>query len=273
MDLRFGGSILARASALQLAGALLASAAFPLGNMDSRSLGIQYGLAFRGQNITASDVPSHETIHTLGLAYAPVPFVAVEAGVGLDRMVVDRRNSVGFRGDFGFSPTFGIDLASPPFLQDLLRVTGGLHALYLNSPDGNGFRYSGLISSPFLGISVSPAGIIEAETGVRGHIMDGTMREPGGTENYFSNGEIVRGYLSVTLKSPQDRAFLTLDADVSPGFDSDWSRGPREAKLGVSFGAFLGRKRNAAADRDSSVYFPDFPEMRNRLKKMAGESE
>ncbi|MDB5050489.1 MAG: hypothetical protein JWO30_3560 [Fibrobacteres bacterium] len=248
-------------------------AAFPIEDMDSRSLGLQYGLSFRGQNITSADVPSHETIHTLTLAYAPIPYVALEAGVGLDRLVVETNRSVAFQGEFGFSPNFGLILSSPYFAADMVRVTAGARALYLNSEDSHGFRYSGFISNPFLGAVVSPSGFFDIEAGLRAHFIDGTMQGPGGVEKPFSNQEAFRGYLGCTVKSPKERAFLTVDLDVSPGLDADWANGPREAQVGVSFGALLGWNTKSEAPRDSSKYFPDFSRMKERLKKMADEIE
>jgi hypothetical protein len=65
-----------------------------------------------------------------------------------------------------------------------------------------------------------------------------------------------------------------VDADVSSRLDSDWSHGPREAQVGVSFGALLGWKNpSAGTAADTSRYFPDFNKLRERLKKMAGEIE
>ncbi|HKP98563.1 MAG TPA: hypothetical protein VJ385_22725 [Fibrobacteria bacterium] len=261
-------------SACLLAFAAAAHAAFPIEDMDSRSLGIQYGLSFRGQNITQADIPSYETIHTLNLAYAPVPYAAIEAGIGLDQLRVAGGKSAQFHGEFGVAPTFGLILASPHFFSEWLRFTAGSRFLYLNSGDAAGFRYSGLITNPFLGAVLSPSGFFDCEAGVRAHHIDGTMRGPAGLQRPFSNRESLRGYLGFTVKSPRERAFLSLDADVSPGLDSDWSRGPREAQIGVSFGALLGWRRSGAdAGQDSSKYFPDFPSMRERLKQMAGDAE
>ena len=252
--------------------AAVSQAAFPTEDMDVSSLGLQYGLAFRGQNITHADVPSYETIHTLTLGYAPIPYVEAEAGIGLDQLTVQTTKSVGFRGDYGFSPSFGLALSSPYF-ADLARITGGVRTLYLNSEDAKGFRYSGFITNPFLGAVFSPSGYCDVEFGARMHLMDGTMQGPSGGEQPFANQDAFRGYLGVTLKSPTDRVFLTLDLDASPDLDSDWSHGPREAQVGVSFGAMLGWKKQSNAGQDSSAYFPDFPALKEKLKKMAGEVE
>jgi hypothetical protein len=256
-----------------LAIASAAHADFPLEDMGSASLGIQYGLAFRGQDITAANVPSYETIHTLSIAYAPVPYIALQAGVGLDAFDVETRNAIGFQGDFGISPVFGVLMASPYFALDLLRVTGGARFLYLNSEDDKGYRYSALVANPYLGIAFSPSGYFDVEAGVRGHLVEGTMHGPGNTEGTFANDEIGRGYLTLTVKSPSEGAFLSLDLDMSPSVDSDWANGPREAQVGVSFGAILGGRVKPARAKDASGYFPGFSDMKDRQDKMAEEIE
>lgn len=264
--------------ALGLALALVPSARaeFPVENMDPQSLGIQYGLGFRGQDITKAAVPSHETMHMLSLAYSPVPYVSMEAGLGIDRYSVDPSNQVSFHGDYGISPAFGLSLYSPA-LVEILRLTAGDKALFLNSEDSRGYRYSGFISSPFLGLLVAPSGYVDITAGARLLLTDGTMSGPNSAASgsAFANQTALRGYLSVTLKSPLERAFLTLDLDASPNLDSDWSNGPKEASVGVAFGAMLGWSSHAAssAKRDTSRYFPAYPEMKSKQDKMAEEIE
>jgi hypothetical protein len=260
------------AHAFLAASALLgaARAEFPIGSMAPNRLGIQYGFAFRGQNITSRDVPSHEVIHALDLGYAPIPFLELEAGLGVDRLSVDRYDGMRFRGDYGLSPLFGATAASP-LLFDLLRFTGGSRVLYLNSEDDRGYAYSGFVYSPFLSAIVSPSEYVDLEAGARGHRLDATMEGPGGRTQAFSNREMVRGFVAVTLKSPSEFAFFTLDADFSPSVDSDWSGGPREASIGVSFGTLLGWKPKPAETQSAPPFFPAYPEMKERQKKMAEE--
>lgn len=250
-----------------------ARADFPIQDMDSKSLALQYGLAFRGQNITEALVPSHETIHALSIAYAPVPYVALQAGVGLNAFDVETRNAVGFQGDFGISPLFGIVLASPYFALDYLKATGGARFLYLNSEDDKGYRYSAFVSNPFLGLVFSPSGFFDLEAGVRAHLMEGTMHGPGNLERTFANDDIGRGYLTATVKSPADGVFLSFDVDMSPSVDSDWSRGPREAQVGVSFGVIMGGARKPARAKESPGYFPAYSEMKDKQDKMSEEIE
>jgi hypothetical protein len=262
--------MIARTLLLSLAGLAAVRAEFPLSSMAPNRLGIQYGFAFRGQNITSQDVPSHEIIQALDLGYAPIPYLELEAGLGVDRLSVDRYNGTRFQGDYGLSPLFGATLASPP-LFDILRFTGGARFLYLNSEDDRGYAYSGFVSSPFLSAIVSPSGYADLEAGVRGHRLDGTMRGPGGRQQTFANREMVRGFVALTLKSPSEFAFFTLDADVSPAIDADWTGGPREATIGASFGTMLGWKPKPPETHSAPPYFPAYPEMKERQKQMAEE--
>ncbi|GEM_PF-1197911 len=274
--LRTHVSLAALGLALALAFAPAARAEFPVEDMDSHSLGLQYGLAFRGQDITKASVPSHEILHALSLAYSPIQYVSMEAGLGIDRYSVDSDHQVSFQGDYGISPVFGLSLYTPP-LFELLRFTAGDKALFLDSEDGRGYRYSGFISNPFLGLIVSPSGYVDVTAGARMLLTDGKMSGPGSVTggSAFSNQHALRGYLSVTLKSPLERAFLTLDLDASPSLDSDWSNGPKEASVGLAIGAMLGWSGHAAssAKRDTSRYFPAYPEMKSKQDKMAEEIE
>jgi hypothetical protein len=259
--------------AVMLALAAPARADFPIEDMGPRSLGIQYGLAFRGQNITSAIVPSHETLHLLSLAYAPVPYASIQAGIGIDAFDVETRNSVGFQGDFGISPAVGLVLATPYFAMDFLKGTGGIRALFLNSRNDQGYRYSAVVSNPFLGLVFSPSGYFDAEAGVRAHLMDGTMRGPGKVEQSFANDDIGRGYVTLTVKSPMDGAFLSVDLDMSPSIDADWTNGPQEAQVGISFGAILGGKAKPAKVKESPGYFPAYQEMKDKQDKMSEEIE
>lgn len=253
-----------------------AHAQFPVQDMDGRTLGLAYTFGLRGQTITDARVPSHEVLHQASLAYAPLPYVALQAGVGMERFSVEPHGQTRFRGDFGFSPALGIALFSPFFAADYLRGTAGATTLFLGSEDGRGYRYSASVGNPFLGLIVSPTIFLDVTVGARLHLMDGTMRAPReGTGNSFANNEIARGYLALNLKTPFERAFLNVDFDFSPTVDMDWSDGPREASLAVSFGTLLGWKGKSKAkqETDKPIYFPAYPEMKDRQKKMAEELE
>jgi hypothetical protein len=258
-----------------LVAATAAFAQFPIQDMDRYTLGLGYTFAFRGANITSATVPSHEVIHVVCLAYAPLPYVALQAGVGIDRFSVDMYQQTQFKGGFGVSPVFGISLYSPFFLSDMLRATAGANFLYLDSEDDRGYRYSGFIGNPFLGLILSPSGYVDIAAGARMHLVDGTMESPhGATGQSFANGEMTRGYLAVTLKTPYEKAFMTLDIDMSPEVKADWTGGPREATVGISFGALLGwkaRKNSPAGEKPK--YFPAYSEMKDKQDKMAEELE
>jgi hypothetical protein len=252
--------------------AVAVHAEFPLESMTSNRLGLQYGFAFRGQDITSKDVPSHEILQTLALGYAPIPYLGLEAGMGADQLSVDRYNGARFHGGYGLSPLFGATLASPA-LFDLARLKAGGRFLYLNSEDDRGFTYSGLVSSPFFSVMLTPSAYFDVEAGARGHLIDGSMQGSDGREQTFSNRNTVRGFVSFTLKSPSDYAFLTVDADFSPEARPDWSAGPREASIGVSFGTLLGWKSKPQESKAAPMYFPAYPEMKEKQKQMAEELE
>jgi len=248
-----------------------AHAEFPVDDMDSYSLGLQYGLTFRGENITQKSVPAHEVVHTLSLAYAPIQYLSLEAGLGLDALSVESNNQTRFNGAFGFAPNFGISVFSPKIL-DMLKFSLGSKSNYLNSQDDAGFQYTALSTNSFLSAIVSPIPYVSASVGARLFLMDGTMTSPGSISTgsrAFSNQNILRGFFAVTIKSPRDGAFVTFDLDASPSLDSDLSHGPREASIGIAFGAVIGHKRTQIASADSSKYFSGFDELKAKQNKMA----
>ena len=257
---------------LSLALGCAARAEFPLQPMGPRTLGIQYGLAFRGQNITAQDVPSHETIHAFTLGYSPIPYLGLEAGMALDQFAVDSYKSTRFRGDYGISPVLGLVLATP-YLLEFARMTAGIRVLSLNSEDDQGFSYGGFIANPWVAALISPSAYVDFQFGARGHSIDGNMRAPGASRKTFSNRETLRGFASFTIKSPTESPFITFDFDCSPAFESDWSGGPRESSIGVSFGTLLGWKPKSVEPKEAPAYFPAYPELKERLKKMAEDIE
>ena len=266
--------IVVRIVSLALSAFALGNAQFPVQDMDSRSLGLGYSFSMRGQNITDANVASHEVVHQVVFGYAPVPYVALRAGLGIDRFEVDPYNQTRFRGDYGFSPSFGISAFSPFFAMDVLRGTAGVNFLSLMSEDDRGYRYSARIINPFLGLIVSPTVFLDVMVGARMHLVDGTMEPPRGTGSQaFANTDMGRGYLALTLKSPFERAFLNVDMDLSPQFETDWTGGPREATVSISFGAILGWKGKSQPSSEKPIYFPAYPEMKSKQDKMAEELE
>lgn len=248
-------------------------AQFPVEDMDMRSLGLGYTFALGGQDITSAKVGSHSVLHMARLAYAPLPYLSLQAGAGLERFSVDPYGVSRFRGEYGFASSFGAAAYSPSFALGLLRGTAGMDILTLSSEDNRGFRYSALVKNPFLGLIVSPTIFLNATVGARLHMVDGTMQSPRAPEATFANQEIVRGYVALTLKTPFERAFLNVDVDFSPAADSDWADGPRESAVAISLGTVLGWKGKSQPGSGKPVYFPAYQDMKDRQKKMAEEIE
>ncbi len=249
-----------------------ARAQFPVEDMDGRSLGLSYTFALQGQNITESDVVSNSVLHQARLGYSPIPYLSLQAGGGINRFSVGPEGQTRFRGEYGFSAYFGASGYSPA-IAGLLRGTAGIDMVTLSSEDGRGYRYSALVSNPFLGLIVSPTQFLNATVGARFHLVDGAIHGPRAQEEVFANGEVVRGYLSLTLKTPFERAFLNLDLDFSPEVDSDYSGGPQESTVSVSLGTVLGWKGKSQPSPENPIYFPAYQEMKDRQKKMAEELE
>lgn len=258
-----------------LAMAAAAFAQFPVQDMDSRSLGLGYSFLMRGQEITEARVSGNEIVHLVNLGYSPLPYLSLQAGIGINRFSVEPYNQSRFHGDYGLTPSFGIAGYSP-YLLEMIRGTLGVNGTAINSEDDRGFRYSAFVTNPFFGIIVSPSLLVDVSAGARLHFVDGVMESPRAQgEKAFANDNIGRGYFAVTLKTPFERAFLHFDFDFSPQLDSDWSDGPREAAVSVSLGAILGwkGKTQERSVEDRPTYFPAYPEMKDRQKKMAEEIE
>jgi hypothetical protein len=253
-----------------------ADAQFPVQDMDPRSLGLGYSFALRGQDITEARVSGNEVVHLVNLGYSPLPYLSLQVGVGLNRFSVEPHLQTRFRGEYGFTPSFGLNLYSPYFAE-ALRGTMGATGQAINSEDDRGYRYAAFVTNPYLGLVVSPTVLVDVTAGARLHFVDGVMKAPrsSGREKPFANDNIGRGYLAVTLKTPFERAFLHLDFDFSPQFDSDWSDGPRESSVSLSMGAILGwkGKTQERPAEEKPTYFPAYPEMKDRQRKMAEEIE
>jgi hypothetical protein len=248
----------------------LMASALPTEDMGPRSLGVGYQFLARGQNITESKIPAQEIMHSLELNYAPIEYVAVGIGLGLTQWSTERFESHRFQGNYGFSPSAHVDGYSP-FLAKVLRVTGGYEGQYYTSRNDAGYRYTNLVHSPYLGLSVTPLVFLETSVGVRGHFIMGS-RKPSSTAEAteYANVEPVRAYFSLTIKTPFENAFLTLDADASPELETDWSNGPQEASVGLTFGGFLkwkGQTPKANPDR-KNPYFPAHGTLKKRQEQM-----
>lgn len=245
--------------------------ALPTEDMGPRRLGVAYQFLARGQDITSQEIASNEITHAFKLRYAPIEYVALGLGFGLTRWSTERFESHRFRGNYGFSPSASLEGYSP-FLLGMIRATGGYEAEYFTSRNDDGYRYTNLIHNPFLGVSVTPLVFVETSAGIRGHFVVGSRRPAGSSESRdYANANDVRGYVSVTIKTPFEGSFLTLDADASPGLETDWSDGPREASIGLTFGGYLrwkGQTPKSDPDR-KNPYFPAHDALKKRQDQMA----
>ncbi|MBN1128213.1 MAG: hypothetical protein JXA71_04470 [Chitinispirillaceae bacterium] len=258
---------------LSAAAALLATCAFagsPVQDLSSSSIAVDYSGVWRGAEITALKVPAHESVHHVNVRYAPLPFLMLSAGLGGANISVDTCQQRQFKGGFNFSPSLGLALFTPPLIKNRLRVTAGAKAHYLYTRDqSESFVYSGPVVVPHAGVIVSLNGFVDLEAGGRGLLMLGRMQEGGGAAQEFSNAEQKRAYLSVTLHTPAEGAYLSFDFDASPGIDMDWAGGPAESSIGVSVGVIL-RQPNDKMSRKMSENedYPGFREMEKKIEEM-----
>jgi len=272
--MKSASSAVAMVCGLLLASAFEARAQFPAQDMGPTRLGVAYEFLLQGQDITRENVGSEQVLHGLKLGYAPVPYVTVGLGMGISRFETSPYGAGRFEGEYGFCPSFFLDLASPGFLQNIVRATLGVNALYLSSEDKNGLNYSAFIVDPSLGLKISALTYLDIDFGGRLHLVEGTIQSRSGTTNQsFSNGEAVRGYGAITLKSPYERVFIRFEGDVSPGFDANWSNGPIESSLRLTVGGILGWKGKQQAVARPSPYFPNYREMKARQDVLVDEIE
>jgi hypothetical protein len=248
------------------------SAKGPVNSMDNNSLGLEYSGTFRGQMITEQNVLSYESIQLMSLYFAPVEYVQISLALGADKFETDEFGGRQFVGNYGFSPGAGLSLFTPGFVENILRVTGSFNFLYLNSKDDAGYRYSGPVLNPSLGLMIHPTGILDIEAGVMGHFIVGTMEySKDDLSSDFSNDQIVRGYLSLSLISPNG-VWATLSATASPEAGKDWDGATRpvEASVGLSIGVLLFDEAAGISD-DTSRYFPAYKEMKEKQNKMRND--
>jgi hypothetical protein len=246
---------------------------FPAQDMGLRTLGTSISATLRGQEITSANVPSHEHIYMWNLAYAPVSYVLITGGIGFDRFEVDKNKDVEFNGDMGVSPTLGLSLYTPMFLN-FLRITCGANLLYMNSEDANDFKYSGVVINSHLGAIFSISSYLDFNTGLKLHQIEGTMYQPGAQRgDLFSNANNYRFYASLMVKSVQEQVFFNIDFDISPEVNTDWSNGPSESTVGLSIGFFFGWKERKKKTASNPLYFEGYKELKEKQKKMTDDFE
>jgi hypothetical protein len=89
----------------------------------------------------------------------------------------------------------------------------------------------------------------------------------------FSNRNLYRAYGTLTLHSPSDGAYLSLDGDLSPKVSNAWSGGPLEASMGISVGVILHSPTHKKEKSIQSAHFPVYKEMKEKQEKMREEIE
>jgi hypothetical protein len=241
----------------------------PIRNMTPFSLGIEYAATFRGQLITQASVNAVERQHILKLHYSPIEYVQVYLGGGADRLEVKYESvDIHFDGRYGFSPVAGLSLNTPAFVRKVLRVTAGVDYLYLNSKDSYSFKYSGSIIDLNLGIIAHTGPYIDMNAGVKGHFIDGTMKDILGNEYAFSNVENLRIYFDFTVCSKKG-AFAQVRMDASPLAQTTVEKGPVDATIGISLGVLIiSDQKNKKTMERNDKYFPEFDNMKKKEEEM-----
>lgn len=250
----------------------LSFAGLPVQDMSSTSIAVEYTGLWRGEVITESEVPAHENAHHLGLRYAPVPYVALSLGAGIAGYLVDPVRSTQFKGRPGPSLSFGLALYTPR-LFDLVRLTGSARGYYLYSQDkSKTYRYAGPFVTPGLGLNVTLADKIDIEAGGRGLFIFGEMsRSSESSALYFSNKNLVRGYLTLILHSPYEGAYCILDIDASPAAGMEWADGPFESSISLSLGFILRTKNGWKKDASPESTYPGYEKLKKKQDEMEQE--
>jgi hypothetical protein len=253
--------------------ALACYAKAPVRHMSSSTLGIEYSSRWRGTSITQAQVMAREQVQMLSFELAPHEIVQFGFGIGLDRMNVDEYNDRRFSGNYGLTGALRLSLNTPAVFGKIVRLSGNFDAWYLNCEDDFGYRYSGPVLSPSLGVLLHLGRYVDLEAGGRGLLIDGTMEytKQSATSAPFSNFHQSRGYLLLTLTAPSG-AFAQLSVDASRMATTELSDGPEEASVGFAIGVLLSADRKSERMLEqSNDYFPAFREMKEREKEMAEE--
>jgi hypothetical protein len=245
----------------------------PIEYLSSTSLGIDYSGMWRGEKITAQDVPGHESVHHLNVRYAPVPYVMLSLGFGVASFTVDAYRQTQFKGNYNFSPSLGLGVYSPFLLKKALRLTAGANAYFLYSKnEDKSFIYSGPFINPSAGAVFSLGEYLDLEAGARWNFIFGRMQHSGGTQTDFSNRETLRAYISATMYAPSEGAYMLVDFDASPDIDLDWSKGPAESSIGIAVGIILRQKNdNLSKKTINDAEYPGFKEMIKKTDDMEKE--
>jgi hypothetical protein len=259
---------------LGLLAAAFCVAGAPSQDFSINSFGLEYNGVLRGQYITEKNVPSYQQVQTVNFLYAPVQYMLFFAGIGAAKMSIDSASGMQFVGNYGFSPSCGLSLFTPFFLNKIVRMSGGVSVLFLNSEDRNNFAYTGTVVSPYLGLIFSAGRGVDISAGYRGHLTSGQLLNTLTSDSYnYSNRNVVRAYGTLTLHSPSDGAYISVDGDLSTKVTNTWNGGPLEASMGISVGVILHAPLRKNDKSVENAYFPRCKEMREKQKKMVEELE
>jgi hypothetical protein len=205
----------------------------------------------------------------LFLNYSPVQYLAVSLGIGAGKVFSESFSSIDFDGRFGFSPAGGITLFSPGFINDLLRITGGVDAWYVHSQNADNTIYREFLSRPFLGVAVSGWSTVDISVGVSGNVVSGTIDNPSaGFTKQFSNPNKMCGFFSVLLHSYDEGVYFSLNTDVSPKFSNTWNKGPLEASIAAALGITISKPEHKKTVEIDSTLFPAYKTMQKKMDAM-----
>lgn len=243
----------------------------PVQNMSPASLALDYSGLWRGETITTQKIGAHENAHLFSVRYAPIAYLLLSAGLGaaaysVDTNMTDGTHKVFYNGGYGLAPSFGINAFSPYLFPKILRVTAEAKGYYLSTTEKTeNYEYSGLFATGGAGLIFSIGSSVDIEVGGRGFIIVGEMQKKGDSVQAFSNNEPARGYLSITIQTPLEGGYISLDFDASPAITGEWTRGPSEASIGITAGVVL--RGRTAVEKTKPIDEKNFPNYKNLEKK------
>ncbi len=245
----------------------------PVVFLPAKTVAFEYGFSVRSQTITNARVGSEEKLHQVSACYVLFPWLRLSAGLGGERFTVSEYHGRVFNGAYGLTPSAAIYLSSPWFAGNLLCLNADVEALYLNSRD-EGYRYSGPVTDPSLGLAVKLGSQANLETGARWHIIKGTMRPPTGASAPFSNNDNLLGFLTLTAHSPAG-VYMQLGLAASPQAAGDsFKDGLKDVAISLKVGLFLLPPiENSNDGKQNKSVFPDYDNLRKRQESMAKDLE
>lgn len=256
--------------AVILAAATLTQAKMPVQRLLPNTVGVEFTLAERRAAITRALVPTEEDLRMVSVYYAPVPNLALSLGLGGDRFSVEEYQDQSFKGGYGLTPSIGAHLASPVFLDKVVRICADIQALYLNSADDSGFEYRAAVLYPSAGLLLHFGPWVDLELGARWHVINGTMVSgEGGADSPFSNDPYMRGFAALSAVSPSG-VYLRIDFAAAQGAIEDrFKDGLDETSLALEIGVLLFKDdRIQKTQERNNKYFPRYGELKEREKEL-----